>query len=113
MAQGDTILVKDLPEELLESVGHIPDVATANIAVDEDLSTEQVGKAVSDPLDEAYSSLRQQYSTNLLEHSERAMIARAMKELDGKQAKVSTLLGISRATLRKRIEQYGLEESAV
>ena len=66
---------------------------------------------ITDPMDAAYSSMRREHQSNLLEHVERAIIARALKEFEGKQSKAVDLLGISRATLRKRIDQYGLEEA--
>ena len=118
MAQGDTILVKDLPDELLDAVGYRPDSPGSASDADDpagDGGTSaqgevEVGAVALDPLGAAYESLRREHSGNLLEHAERAIIARALKECGGKQAKAVDLLGISRATLRKRIDQYGLGE---
>jgi DNA-binding protein Fis len=43
---------------------------------------------------------------NLLESMEKEIIQRALKECGGNQVKASGLLGITRATLRKRIDSY-------
>ena len=44
--------------------------------------------------------------TNLLEVVEKEMIRRSLKESGGNQVKASAMLGITRATLRKRIDAY-------
>ena len=36
------------------------------------------------------------------------MVQRALRETGGNQVKASSLLGITRATLRKRIDQYSI-----
>ena len=71
---------------------------------DEDL----IGQAFLDPSDAVYRDLREMHGKNILEHAERALIARALKESDGKQVKAAEILGMTRATLRKRIDQYDL-----
>ena len=47
---------------------------------------------------------------NNLLHVEREVTLRVLKETDGNQVKASALLGITRATLRKRIEIYRSED---
>jgi two-component system response regulator AtoC len=48
----------------------------------------------------------------LLEAVERALITRALQEAAGNQSAAARLLGISRDTLRYRLEKYGLAEPA-
>lgn len=111
MAQGETILIKDLPDELLQAVGFSPEDRESSEIEAKVADAEEFGTPTTDPMDAAYSSMRREHQSNLLEHVERAIIARALKEFEGKQSKAVDLLGISRATLRKRIDQYGLEEA--
>jgi DNA-binding NtrC family response regulator len=59
--------------------------------------------------DRLYAVLRGEIDEQLLQVIERAMIERALVETKGNQVKASGLLGITRATLRKRIDQFGLK----
>ena len=54
----------------------------------------------------SYSHLRAKSAKNLLENMEKEIIQRALQECRGNQVKASALLGITRATLRKRIDSY-------
>ena len=58
--------------------------------------------------DIAYAHARETSQTNLLEVVEKEMIQRTLKESGGNQVKASAMLGITRATLRKRIDSYGI-----
>ena len=64
-----------------------------------------VGAAVK-PL---YLSARRDAKFKLMAAVERELIARALGETGGNQVQAAKLLGITRATLRKRIEKYGIE----
>ncbi|MGJ8649000.1 MAG: sigma-54-dependent transcriptional regulator [Opitutaceae bacterium] len=134
MAQGEMILIKDLPQEVVNAVGDVPVVTRAPFAADPQVdgsdeieavaqtaepaavphvvsslaADAEVGAPPSDPFDGAYQSLRQSKGTNILEHAEREIIARALIETSGKQVKAAEILGMTRATLRKRIDQYDL-----
>lgn len=123
MAQGEMILIKDLPEEVVSAVGSSSQIIPAASAQDEaagdsgasaspkrrsTVDEEMMGAPAVDPFDGAYSVLREQQGKNILEHMEREIIARAIKESGGKQVKAAEILGMTRATLRKRIDQYDL-----
>ena len=56
--------------------------------------------------DIAYAHARETSQTNLLDVVEKEMIRRSLKESGGNQVKASAMLGITRATLRKRIDAY-------
>ena len=69
---------------------------------------EMLGGPIEDPFKTVYTLLRQRSQHNLLEHMEKEMIAHTLEETNGKQVKAAEILGITRATLRKRIDQYAL-----
>lgn len=129
MAQSDTILIKDLPAELITVVGHVrpgeqpsssDDVAANTVdalspsrAVEQSHDEASVGEGLlgiprAEPFAEAYTQLRETHGTNILSHAEREMIRLSLREVDGQLEKAAEILGITRATLRKRIDQYDL-----
>jgi DNA-binding NtrC family response regulator len=54
---------------------------------------------------EAFDSLR-------IEHWERKLIQKALKETNGKVPEAATLLGISRATLYRKLDEFGIERKS-
>ena len=114
LAQGEMILIKDLPQEVVQAIDggtftntvDSPEIAedTSEPLKDEDL----IGRSLSDPFDAVFRDLCETHGKNILEHAERALILRALKESGGKQVKAAEILGMTRATLRKRIDQYDL-----
>jgi two-component system nitrogen regulation response regulator GlnG len=136
VAQGDTVLLKDLPREILQTVqagGAAPESREQgagsreekkngigggeNLAVKKDgkgstpapvtvaNSAPANGLTLAAAYDAVYRMARAEAEENILEKIEAEMIARALKETDGNHAKASALLGITRATLRKRVDE--------
>lgn len=101
MAQGEAILIKDLPEEVVKAAGLEP-------TEEAEESGSGAGAASGDALDAAYAQLRGETEVDLLQAAERAMIARALQETGGELGAAAAILGMTRPTLRKRIEQHGL-----
>lgn len=64
--------------------------------------------SLEESYDIAYAHTRKLTDANLLELVEKEMIQRSLSESGGNQVKASGLLGITRATLRKRIDMYGI-----
>ncbi len=62
--------------------------------------------SIDESFDISYAHLRAQNDKNLLECMEKEIIRRALQECEGNQVKASALLGITRATLRKRIDCF-------
>ena len=62
--------------------------------------------SIEESFDIAYAHARQNTDRNLIETVEKEIIQRALKECGGNQVKASALLGITRATLRKRIDVF-------
>lgn len=64
--------------------------------------------SANEAYDIAYANAREKTDINLLEIVEKEMIQRALKENGGNQVKASAMLGITRATLRKRIDTHSI-----
>ncbi|MBC8009353.1 MAG: sigma-54-dependent Fis family transcriptional regulator [Burkholderiales bacterium] len=149
IAQGDAILVKDLPAEVLAAAGAapaplsstagsgsgfavpmgvlvpaatvsgtVPPFVAVGVGVTVPASASPfVAAAASAPtalsveqaLDFLHTALSKE-SEPILERLEREMIVRSLKELDGNLARTSERLGMTRATLRKRVEELGLQQ---
>jgi two-component system nitrogen regulation response regulator GlnG len=131
IAQGDAILVKDLPAEVLASAGASSAVPVAAITAApaavasvaggsrsplvapvtavEGVSAAPFALTVPQALDFLHTELSKD-AEPLLERLEREMIVRTLKELDGNLARASERLGMTRATLRKRVEDQGLQQ---
>ena len=90
----------------------VNDRADSNEALESPVaSSEEVhppGLNPNDAYDAVYRTLREQTDEAILRTLEEAMIQRVLKETGGNQVKASRLLGITRATLRKRIVQYSI-----
>ncbi len=80
------------------------------LSKDSDTPTPSAPSSISpeESYDIAYAHARETSETNLLEVVEKEMIQRTLKESGGNQVKASAMLGITRATLRKRIDSYGI-----
>jgi two-component system nitrogen regulation response regulator GlnG len=136
IAQGDAILVKDLPSEVLAAAGTspatpsvasnppiiagapqaTPAVSGASEAFAPALATAPTPKlatelTVAHALDFLHTELSK-LDEPMLERLEREMIVRSIKELDGNLARTSERLGMTRATLRKRVEELGLQQGS-
>jgi nitrogen regulation protein NR(I) len=127
MAQGDVVLMRDLPSELREGKivgaeapetrGILPVAAVALGSAAEALAmpAEETNPPIigggqgRDLLDSLYTELRQSAGENILGAIEKEMIVRALRETDGNQVKASGILGITRTTLRKRIQELDLK----
>lgn len=133
VAQSDTILTKDLPQEVLANTAPAsPPVPSAGEVAEEgapaapaaDASAPEgalpEGGAVAKPdagecplsavYDRLYELLRREHDEGLLQIIEKEITLRVLKETGGNQVKTSQLLGITRATLRKRIDQLQAED---
>ena len=104
VAKGDAILLSDLPAEV---TGEGP--------------TGGGGAAVSRPAGEGSASdivalarqlfqwARRDPKLKVMPAVERELVIQALKEADGNQVHAAKLLGITRATLRKRVEKFGIQ----
>jgi two-component system nitrogen regulation response regulator GlnG len=137
IAQGDTILLKDLPPEIRDvaAAGAVsarpapsaapmaPAPTTAPEPPPADAATpgktpaaaRQAPEApatspltLNDALDFVYARLKEEGKEPVLERLEREMIKRVLKDENGNLVRASERLGMTRTTLRKRIDALGL-----
>jgi two-component system nitrogen regulation response regulator GlnG len=123
IAQGDVILAKNLPQEIFDNVKSSDAVEQEpeETADSEVMESELIGSVSAensetapganpgDIMDRLYQNIRGKTDKDILQEIEREMIQRALKETGGNQVKTAAILGITRSTLRKRIEQFSLK----
>ncbi len=95
VARGDTLTLDDLPAE-------IRDPRTPATA------PEDVNSAIDAAIRPLFALARKDSKLKILPAVERELIIRALAETAGNQVQTARLLGITRATLRKRIEKFGI-----
>ncbi|RKX35239.1 MAG: sigma-54-dependent Fis family transcriptional regulator [Verrucomicrobia bacterium] len=126
VAQGDAILIKDLPEEIAGRPVETPapehvavstsqeasETKVADPVVGDASKTETGDQADMDPLGQAvdalYAELKRVESKSLLRRLERELVERAFIDMGNNQARTAELLGMTRTTLKKRLQEYGL-----
>ncbi len=96
MARGDALMPEDLPAEVREPKPVVVAPEDVQAALD----------AAARPL---FALARKDAKLKLLPAMERELIIRALAETGGNQVRAAKLLGITRATLRKRIEKFGIQ----
>jgi two-component system nitrogen regulation response regulator GlnG len=108
MAKGDVILPGDLPPLITSAPAPVAEKAPAPPA-----------RSVPDedkPLDLASTSrllfqwARENSKLKILPAVERELIIHALMETKGNQVRAAKLLGITRATLRKRVEKFQIKQ---
>jgi two-component system nitrogen regulation response regulator GlnG len=106
ISKGDALLVGDLPAEIskqskFEERTPTPSADIATGAVVDD--TASIARALFD-------MARRDPKLKVIPFLEREMVVHALKETKGNQVQAARILGITRATLRKRIEKFGITQ---
>ena len=102
MAKGEAILNTDLPAEITGQI-----VAGSPVAV----STGEAGASdITVLARQLFHWARKEPSLKIIPAVERELVIQALKETGGNQVHASKLLGITRATLRKRVEKFGIQK---
>ena len=96
MTKGDAILLEDLPPEILQ-------------ATDPEAIPQAGGDTLASLSAKLFQWARADKTLNIIPAVERELIINALKETNGNQVQAAKLLGITRATLRKRIEKFGIK----
>jgi nitrogen regulation protein NR(I) len=101
LARGDAILTGDLPPEITGQVAGAPPAASpagGPVAGDATALTRQL-----------FQLARRDPKLKIIPAVERELVIEALKESSNNQVQAAKLLGITRATLRKRIEKFGIQ----
>ena len=102
MAKGDAILLSDLPPEI---TGQSPGAfGAAGTAPGETAATDTSALAR-----QLFQWARRDPKLKVIPAIERELVIQALKETNNNQVHAAKLLGITRATLRKRIEKFGIQ----
>jgi two-component system nitrogen regulation response regulator GlnG len=101
VVKGDAILPADLPPELMT-----PRAADVAAPGSHGLATADV-PALARAL---FQHARRDAKLKLIPAIEREMVIQALLETRGNQLQAAKLLGITRATLRKRVEKFGIKQ---
>ncbi len=111
LAKGETILAKDLPQEVLAPrrapVAVAPVVENnrlASVAPTIEAAAPTTG-SMATAYDAIYRHNRQADGKNILQTIEAELIRRAMEETRGNQLRSAMILGINRSTLKKRLNE--------
>jgi nitrogen regulation protein NR(I) len=124
LASGNTITLANLPEEI--SRGFRPAVTpaahaesarpvfSAAVPAGEEAPPStgpETGKAaLAHAIETLFNFARGDKQFKLLPAAERELIVRALAETSGNQVQAAKLLGVTRATLRKRVDKFGIQK---
>jgi nitrogen regulation protein NR(I) len=112
VAKGEAILSSDLPREFFPqaqptSSAAVPQspalMAEASTAVPTEQDLPSLARAL-------FRWARQEAKLKVIPAVERELIIHALVETKGNQVQAAKLLGITRATLRKRVEKFGIKQ---
>ena len=120
LASGNTITLANLPEEISHG-SHAPvstpiaaETAKSAAALSAEpavaANPESTKAALSQAIEVLFNFARQDKQLKLLPAAERELIVRALAETSGNQVQAAKLLGVTRATLRKRVDKFGIQK---
>jgi DNA-binding NtrC family response regulator len=102
MAKSDAILLSDLPPEISGQGGSgVPALQTA--------AGEGAAADAAALARQLFQWARRDPKLKVIPAVERELVIQALKETNNNQVQAAKLLGITRATLRKRIEKFGIQ----
>ena len=117
LASGNTITLANLPEEISTGNrnGLAPESSTsggfAHTSSDAPSPSGEPRKnELSHAIEILFDFARKDKQFKLLPAAERELIVRALAETSGNQVQAAKLLGITRATLRKRVDKFGIHK---
>jgi two-component system nitrogen regulation response regulator GlnG len=96
MTKGDAILLEDLPPEIFQAT----DPEATPRSGDDNLASLSA---------KFFQWARADKTLKIIPAVERELIINALKETNGNQVQAAKLLGITRATLRNRIEKFEIK----
>jgi two-component system nitrogen regulation response regulator GlnG len=115
LASGNTITLANLPEEIsrgrsgASAQGSAESKTSAAPAARPESPTDAKA-ALSHAVETLFNFARNDKQFKLLPAAERELIVRALAETSGNQVQAARLLGVTRATLRKRVDKFGIQK---
>jgi two-component system nitrogen regulation response regulator GlnG len=106
VAKGDAILISDLPAEVTGERGG----ASGSMSPLTATSGEGGSGDVAVLARQLFHWARKDPKLKIIPAVERQLVIQALKEASGNQLHAAQLLGITRATLRKRVEKFGIQK---
>jgi two-component system nitrogen regulation response regulator GlnG len=101
MGKGEAILLGDLPPEIAGQTGT---AASTTSAPNQAAAADAAGLAR-----QLFQWAKRDPKLKVIPVVERELVIQALKETENNQVQAAKLLGITRATLRKRIEKFGIQ----
>ncbi len=102
MAKGDALLLSDLPNEISGQGASAGMSASATPGEGTTSDASALGRQL-------FQLARRDPKLKVIPFVERELVIQALKETSNNQVHAAKLLGITRATLRKRIEKFGIQ----
>jgi two-component system nitrogen regulation response regulator GlnG len=113
VAKGDAILPSELPPELTAPrvlAASSPPATGANAAAEPATGTGIVNADVAELAKALFQHARSDAKLKVIPAVERELVIQALIETQGNQVQAAKLLGITRATLRKRVEKFHIKQ---
>ena len=104
VSQGDVILLKDMPAEITGEISSAGPSLSASNAIGEGAVSDIAALAR-----QLFQWARREPKLKIIPAIERELVIQALKETNGNQVHAAKILGITRATLRKRLEKFGIQ----
>ena len=108
VGKSEAIMLADLPTELV--AGRVVPAASVSAALPVRLGEPQAANEIPVLARALFTWARAQSKLKVLPAVERELVICALAETHGNQVQAAKLLGITRATLRKRIEKFGIQQ---
>jgi nitrogen regulation protein NR(I) len=115
LASGNTITLANLPEEIAKGARPAAEPASASASPATDAPPAQKTAPAAGQNEVAHAvevlfEFARREKEKLLPAVERELIRRALAETSGNQVQAAKLLGMTRATLRKRVDKFGIQK---
>jgi two-component system nitrogen regulation response regulator GlnG len=113
IAKGEAILLDDLPPEITRLPGVAATIAVPSAPASETTAPVATATGATDVASLArtlFGWARTQSDLKIIPAVERELIINALNETKGNQVQAAKLLGITRATLRKRVEKFRIKQ---
>ncbi len=106
VSKGDAIMLNDLPDNIRAGERVMPLSEPEDEQVQEHGGESTTRSGLEDIARQLFEWAREDADLKILPAVERQLIIHALKDTGGNQVKAAKLLGITRATLRKRIDKF-------